>query len=498
MSASSGDPKRPKMDSNSPEASSSSSTMMNKQPEVDNSSTVINKIANLYAERLMSDVILEVGTQEFPSHRLILCASSDVFQIMLMNPNWSESQGKRVQLVETPSGEAVFEDFLKYLYTGKILLDYATVIPLVGLADKYNVRDLLRLGLDYMARNVPTACKRNQVVSWYQFASAAGHKLVSSLCGRFIAANFEKISDNVDFPNMEPEVLLHFLRKSDLVIADEMALFKCVDKWLTARREMMERAGEEHIDVHMNRYVDMLLPHVRFPMMTPAQLANLLLNPLSKTHTGQLVEIIRLAMHYHQNFASTQSIDPEFEGLYEPRLFTPRLYTAENFCASLSINNFAHLSNYASRSLLFTAQRHTSESLGSDEQAEWVVEVFPKGVCIPKCLTVYRPPGLEVPEVVLKTVRVSLSTKSEDDQRVHIGVLLQGEQDGFVHVRKVLCRNYYFSADDQILNFDDVADFDELRNLKEKSKFLCGPNKDTLKVLISLTPLTKLSCREIS
>lgn len=157
------------------------------EASVDNSVTVITKIAKLYAERLMSDVVLVVGKTEYPSHRLILCASSEVFACMLMNPNWTESQETKVQLCETPSCEAVFEDFLKvfilskgfkrklyyilnasqcrlqYLYTGKISLDYATVIPIVSLADKYNVRDLLRIGLDYMTRNVSTACKRNQV-----------------------------------------------------------------------------------------------------------------------------------------------------------------------------------------------------------------------------------------------------------------------------------------------------------------------------------------------
>ncbi len=51
--------------------------------QVDNSGTVIAKIANLYAERLMSDVVLVVGQAEFPSHRLILCASSDVFQVVI-------------------------------------------------------------------------------------------------------------------------------------------------------------------------------------------------------------------------------------------------------------------------------------------------------------------------------------------------------------------------------------------------------------------------------
>ena len=66
-------------------------------------------------------------------------------------------------LGETPECAAVFEHFLKYLYTGKIHLNFATVVPIVSLADKYNVKDLLKLGLDYMERNVSLACKKNQV-----------------------------------------------------------------------------------------------------------------------------------------------------------------------------------------------------------------------------------------------------------------------------------------------------------------------------------------------
>ena len=49
--------------------------------KMDNSREVVTKIASLYAERLMSDVLLVVGDEELPAHRLILCASSDVFQV---------------------------------------------------------------------------------------------------------------------------------------------------------------------------------------------------------------------------------------------------------------------------------------------------------------------------------------------------------------------------------------------------------------------------------
>ena len=119
---------------------------------------------------------------------------------------------------ETPACASVFEDFLRYMYTGKIQLDYATVIPLVSLADKYNVKDLLRLGLDYMARNVSTAAKKHQIVTWYQFATVAGHRRLAELTGNFIKWNFEVVSKTLDYSTLDLSQLVHFLEANDLVI----------------------------------------------------------------------------------------------------------------------------------------------------------------------------------------------------------------------------------------------------------------------------------------
>lgn len=107
---------------------------------VDDSATVREKIAKIYAERLLSDITLMVGGNSYPAHRLILCASSDVFQVMLMNPSWSESQETNVVLQEDPACAKIFADFLKYLYTGEIVISHYTVLSLLTLADKYNVK----------------------------------------------------------------------------------------------------------------------------------------------------------------------------------------------------------------------------------------------------------------------------------------------------------------------------------------------------------------------
>merc|ERR1712136_222577 len=67
------------------------------------------------------------------------------------------------------------------------------------------------------------------------------------------------------------------------------------------KKKLMVELGEENIELHLDHFITELLPKIRFPMMTPAQLADLLLNPLSQTHTELLVERIRMAMCYHKN-----------------------------------------------------------------------------------------------------------------------------------------------------------------------------------------------------
>lgn len=61
-------------------------------------------------------------------------------QIMLMSPQWSECKESRIVLGETPACAEVFDRFLQYFYTGHICVDSQTVMPILTLADKYNIK----------------------------------------------------------------------------------------------------------------------------------------------------------------------------------------------------------------------------------------------------------------------------------------------------------------------------------------------------------------------
>lgn len=57
-----------------------------------------------------------------------------------MNPQWSESHENRIELTESPECAQVFDSFLRFFYTGQITLHSHSLIGILMLADKYNVK----------------------------------------------------------------------------------------------------------------------------------------------------------------------------------------------------------------------------------------------------------------------------------------------------------------------------------------------------------------------
>ncbi|RWS10285.1 hypothetical protein B4U79_11914 [Dinothrombium tinctorium] len=477
--------------------------------QIDNSSTILEKIAKLYAERLLSDIILEVDGQQFAAHRLILCASSDVFQVMLMNPKWSESQETRIVLHEDPLCVKVFPEFLRYLYIGRININHILVLPLLTLADKYNVKDLVKLCVDYMCHHIVSAAKHNLIVSWLQYTINCGHKDVYDACIKFVKYNFELIAKMDDYGNLETDVLITFLQKSDLVITDEYTLFNFVTHWLSLQESKTD--DEKGIEL----LVPMVMQYIRYPNMSPHQLASLLLNPFVIRFKEFFVNQMSLAMAFHSNkldeYLSLHSTDksnsdrfpilPKKKKLCSKKCsslsvcfsdttqYTPRLYTSEKWSSTLVVDNYRNLPIYGMRTLVFqtSASLVESDSKSAHAKNEWVVDLYPKGVWFKKFFLILWQGTLEMPECVLKTVRLSL-TSLTGSKRVNIGILMYGKQNGIEHVCNVYQRRFSFTEKEKMLNVNDLIPFDELNSTNARSSYLTGPDNDTLKVQIVITP----------
>jgi hypothetical protein len=76
----------------------------------------------------------------------------------------------------------------------------------------------------------------------------------------------------------------------------------CVVKWLDLQKERLSlntATTSDDIDSHMEQLVIEVMSHVRFPMMSPRQLADLLLSPLTKTYKEFFVERMAIGMAFH-------------------------------------------------------------------------------------------------------------------------------------------------------------------------------------------------------
>ncbi|XP_063387473.1 BTB/POZ domain-containing protein 17 [Cydia fagiglandana] len=507
----------------------------NEDLEVDNSSSVLLKIATLYAEQLMSDLVLEVGGVAYPAHRLILCASSEVFQVMLMNREWSEWRESRIVLQETPQASAVFPHFLKYFYTGQIRISHTTVLPVLSLADKYNVKDLVSLCLRYMGSHVAQAAKRGRLVGWMQYTMACGHAPVAKACQNFVKWNVEWVWSEQELAELEGEALLHLLQQSDLVLHNEMTLYRFVVRWLECQRERLNTSDltEAEKKAHWLSLVPAVFSHVRFPMMCPNQLAKLLLCPLTQEHKEFFMERMAIAMSYQSGqYERVAEIQQTEAGRM---LFTPRLYTEDTWGSVLGVDNFHSLPCYHTRTFIFSSKSSMGAS-SSDRLTEWTVDLYPKGVWFKKSMLIVWSGTFDVPEVVLRTVRVSITCQNppdapeyddqqEPDVRVKIGLLVWGVQKGVEHIASVVERVHRFSAQNRVLNIDGALDFDELntplyspacrpacrepaqasassqphkescpkcseRCDNPEPKHLLGPNRDQLRIQVVIVPLT--------
>ena len=110
-------------------------------------------IGQLLNSERFSDVKLNVKDQIFNAHKVILASRSPVFSAMFEHEMLENIQG-----LVTVDGvnERVFEEMLRYIYTGKTPNFKETVFDLLPAADKYQLDELKIMCEVYLCHNLTT------------------------------------------------------------------------------------------------------------------------------------------------------------------------------------------------------------------------------------------------------------------------------------------------------------------------------------------------------
>jgi speckle-type POZ protein len=125
---------------------------------VDCSGGLSTHLDGLFNSMQFSDVILNISGREFPAHKNILAARSEVFAAMFQNP----TKEKLTNQIEIEDIEPeVFQELLRFIYTGRVQFDKLELIA-AGLfiaADKYLLDELKMKCENYMLHHMsPNNC----------------------------------------------------------------------------------------------------------------------------------------------------------------------------------------------------------------------------------------------------------------------------------------------------------------------------------------------------
>lgn len=112
--------------------------------------------------------------------------------------------------------------------------------------------------------------------------------------------------------------------------------------------------------MNIRQLIESIVVHIRFAMMSPTELSELLLRPIAKMHVEYLSERTSIGMSYQSGqkdlVAKVRATDT---GQLQ---FTPRLYTSDTYSLSMDIPNFEKIENYQTFCACFFPQSNLSES----------------------------------------------------------------------------------------------------------------------------------------
>ena len=154
--------------------------------------------------KALSDVVFLISGSEFPAHKVILASASPVFDRMFSH-EMRENIMNQVEVTETDPD--VFNEMLRYIYTGNVedLSDVA--FDLYELANKYDIRGL-RVRCEQCLLHTLSV---ENVIHVLELADGHNATHLKNECIAFIDKNFDEVRKTDPFKTVKRELLVDLL-----------------------------------------------------------------------------------------------------------------------------------------------------------------------------------------------------------------------------------------------------------------------------------------------
>ncbi|KAM6124693.1 Kelch-like 4 [Phoenicopterus ruber ruber] len=237
------------------------------------------KMENYLQQKQLCDVLLIVGDQKIPAHRLVLSAVSDYFAAMFTN-DVREAKQEEIKM------EGVDPDALKalvrYAYTGILELKEDTIESLLAAACLLQLSQVIEVCCNFLMKQLhPSNC-----LGIRSFGDAQGCPELLKVAHTYTMEHFTEVIKNQEFLLLPANEIAKLLSSDDINVPDEEAIFQALMMWV--RHDLQNR----------QRDLGMLLSYIRLPLLPPQLLADLENSPMFADDL-ECQKLLMEAMKYH-------------------------------------------------------------------------------------------------------------------------------------------------------------------------------------------------------
>lgn len=184
-----------------------------------------------YDSGRFSDVTLLCEGKEFEVHRLILAFCSEYFAALLAQPGI----GRRITLPDFQDPDHVFPDIVRYMYTGEVIISAEKAVPLLAMADQYQITELKTELSEYISKNV----RRENCVTLLKKALQFHADKIVTRCIHVVANNFAYLYD-VTYNFLPFPLFVKFINHKYLNVLREFDLFIHVKDYIAVHPQLSE------------------------------------------------------------------------------------------------------------------------------------------------------------------------------------------------------------------------------------------------------------------
>eukprot|EP01113_Clastostelium_recurvatum_P030900 TRINITY_DN3805_c0_g1_i1.p1 TRINITY_DN3805_c0_g1~~TRINITY_DN3805_c0_g1_i1.p1 ORF type:complete len:509 (-),score=109.67 TRINITY_DN3805_c0_g1_i1:32-1558(-) len=221
--------------------------------------------------------------------KLVLCCKSLFFKTLFTN-GMKETNQKTVSIKMLLEDKDTFISLIKYLYTGRFPTEI-DLLKMVTLADKYSVPCAVEEAARLLSRGTYTVeecCKfldlpekiapNSALVKLIEVASA-------SIVKEF--EDFDKMWSHDSFLGLSARGVVEVLKSNNLKVSSENTVYQAVRTWV------VRDTAREH-------YIPLLIPYIRWPMMTRNFLLDVVKDDVLFKHNAlQFAHYVAQAMEHH-------------------------------------------------------------------------------------------------------------------------------------------------------------------------------------------------------